>query len=86
VPTILGPGYANLDASIAKNFPLTEVARLKFQGEFYNFTNSTNFLVDNPGSSPNSPRMQNRTPSQNMPTSFGAILADRAAAVCCNSH
>ena len=62
--TIHGPGYANLDASIAKNFPITESARVKFQAEFYNFTNSVNFLVDNPGSSPNSFLMQNRTHSR----------------------
>jgi Carboxypeptidase regulatory-like domain/TonB dependent receptor-like, beta-barrel len=79
--TVHGPGYANLDASIAKSFPLTEAARLKFQAEFYNFTNSTNFLVDNPGSSPNSFRMPNRTPAQNMTTSFAAMLADRGGRV-----
>jgi len=79
--TIHGPGYANLDASLAKSFPITESARVKFQAEFYNFTNSTNFLVDNPGSSPNSLRMPNRTPAQNMTTSFGAMLADRGGRV-----
>ncbi|MBI3684397.1 MAG: hypothetical protein HY235_28825, partial [Acidobacteria bacterium] len=76
-----GPGYGNLDAAIAKNFKLTESSRLKFQAEFYNFTNSVNFLVDNPGSSPNSFRMPNRTPAQNMTTSFGALLADRGGRV-----
>jgi len=79
--TVHGPGYANLDASLAKSFPLTETARFKFQAEFYNFTNSTNFLVDNPGSSPNSFRMPNRTPAQNLTTSFGAMLADRGGRV-----
>ncbi|MBI3678932.1 MAG: TonB-dependent receptor [Acidobacteria bacterium] len=79
--TVEGPGYGNLDAAIAKNFKLTESSRLKFQAEFYNFTNSVNFLVDNPGSSPNSFRMPNRTPAQNMTTSFGALLADRGGRV-----
>jgi len=40
-----------------------------------------NFLVDNPGSSPNSFRMPNPTPQQNMNTSFGAMLADRGGRV-----
>ena len=79
--TIAGPGYGNLDASIAKNFRLAESARLKFQAEFYNFTNSVNFLVDNPGSSPNSFRMRNRTPDQNVNTPFGALLTDRGGRV-----
>jgi hypothetical protein len=79
--TVHGPGYGNLDASIAKNFPITESARVKFQAEFYNFTNSVNFLVDNPGSSPNSFRMQNRTPQQNVNAPFGAMLADRGGRV-----
>lgn len=79
--TIAGPGYGNLDASIAKNFPITESMRLKFQAEFYNFTNSVNFLVDNPGSSPNSLRMLNRTAAQNVGTSFGAMLADRGGRI-----
>ena len=60
---------------------MTESAPLKFQAEFYNFTNSVNFLVDNPGSSPNSFRMPNRTPAQNLTTSFGAMLADRGGRV-----
>ena len=79
--TIEGPGYGNLDSSIAKSFPFTESTRLKFQAEFYNFTNSVNFLVDNPGSSPNAFRMQNRTPAQNAKTLFGALLADRGGRV-----
>ena len=79
--TVEGPGYGNLDASVAKNFLITESVRLKFQAEFYNFTNSVNFLVDNPGSSPNSFRMQNRTPAQNVNTPFGAMLADRGGRV-----
>ncbi len=79
--TIHGPGYGNLDGSIAKNFKLTESFRLKFQAELYNFTNSVNFLVDNPGSSPNSFRMPNRTPAQNLNTPFGAMLADRGGRV-----
>ena len=79
--TIHGPGYANLDGSIAKNFPVIESVRVKFQAEFYNFTNSVNFLVDNPGSSPNALRMQNRTPAQNVNTPFGAMLADRGGRV-----
>ncbi len=79
--TVHGPGYANLDAAIAKNFRLAESARLKFQAEFYNFTNSVNFLVDLPGSSPNSFRMRNRTPEQNANTPFGAMLTDRGGRV-----
>jgi len=29
--TVAGPGYANLDAAIAKSFPIAESVRLKFQ-------------------------------------------------------
>ena len=79
--TIEGPGYANMDASIAKNFPITELIRVKFQAEFYNATNSVNFLFDNPTSSPSSLRMTKTTPAQNVPTAFGALLADRGGRV-----
>jgi hypothetical protein len=79
--TIQGPGYANLDASIAKSFPIAESVRLKFQAEFYNATNSVNFLVDNPTSSPSSLRMTKPTAAQNLTTSFGAMLADRGGRV-----
>ncbi|MBI1789497.1 MAG: TonB-dependent receptor [Acidobacteria bacterium] len=79
--TVHGPGFGNFDAAMAKNFRLAESARLKFQAEFYNFSNSVNFLADNPTSSPNSFRMRNRTPDQNVNTPFGAMLADRGGRV-----
>ncbi len=79
--TIEGPGMGNIDASFAKVFPIREAIRLKFQAEFYNATNSVNFVADNPGSSPSSLRMSKRTPDQNTKTSFGAWLADRGGRV-----
>ncbi len=41
--TVVGPGLALFDASLGKNFLLTERFNLKFQGDFFNALNRTNF-------------------------------------------
>ncbi len=41
--TVAGPGLALFDASLGKNFLLTERFNLKFQGDFFNALNRTNF-------------------------------------------
>ena len=38
-----GPGVANLDLSINKEFPIGETAKAEFRAEFYNFTNTPKF-------------------------------------------
>lgn len=38
-----GPGIANWDVSVNKNFPIREALRLQFRWEFYNFFNHTQF-------------------------------------------
>lgn len=48
-----GPGQANVDFSMFKNFPLREAWRLQFRAEFFNFFNRVNFA--NPVGNRNSP-------------------------------
>lgn len=45
-PGVTGPRYANLDATLAKFFPITERFRLELRWEAYNLTNS--FMAANP--------------------------------------
>jgi len=61
-----GPANKNLDFSLIKNFPLTEIVKLQFRAEAFNLTNTAifglpNTTVGNPGfgvigSQANSPR------------------------------
>jgi hypothetical protein len=39
---VRGPGYADLDLSLQKNFPITERVRLQFRGDFLNAFNHVN--------------------------------------------
>jgi hypothetical protein len=45
--TVVGPGLALLDASLGKNFALAERFVLKFQADFFNALNRTNFSTLN---------------------------------------
>jgi hypothetical protein len=45
---LVGPAYKNVDFNVAKDFPLSEAAKLQFRAEFFNFFNHTNY--ENPGS------------------------------------
>ncbi len=38
-----GPGFAQVNASVVKNFAMTESKSLQFRAEFFNLTNHTNF-------------------------------------------
>jgi len=50
---VQGPGYANWDFSVFKNFHLTEESALQFRGELFDFLNHTNLrLPDSDISSP----------------------------------
>lgn len=40
---LLGPGYSNLDASLIKNFHVTERVNVSFRLQFYNITNTPHF-------------------------------------------
>ena len=44
-----GPGTANLDFSLFKDFPITERYRFQFRAEFFNLTNTPQFRTDNIG-------------------------------------
>ena len=46
-PKLRAPGWATLDASILKSFPLRERVRLEFRAEAYNLANRTNFQRPN---------------------------------------
>jgi len=41
--TVVGPGLAQTDATLSKFFPVTERVRVKFQADFFNVLNRTNF-------------------------------------------
>ena len=41
--TLTGPGFADLDLSVEKAFPVRENLNLQFRAEFFNATNHTNF-------------------------------------------
>jgi hypothetical protein len=43
--TVIGPAYRNLDLSLAKNFRITESARVQFRSEFFNVLNHPNFGI-----------------------------------------
>jgi hypothetical protein len=45
--SLIGPGLAELDASVKKLTPLTERATLQFRAEFFNVLNHTNFGTPN---------------------------------------
>lgn len=51
---VRGPGIANVDVSLLKNFAITETARVQFRAECFNVANHANFgLPDNDLASPN---------------------------------
>ena len=44
---VVGPGYANVDLSLQKNFPITESVRLQFRSDFLNTFNHVNLYTPN---------------------------------------
>ena len=44
---LTGPGRVNFDASLFKNFPITERASLQFRAEFFNLFNTPQFALPN---------------------------------------
>ena len=68
---IIGPGYANLDASLFKNFSIREHQRLEFRLEFFNLLNRTNFK--NPVSSTNATWQSGGILTQNLPARIGQV-------------
>jgi hypothetical protein len=45
--SLVGPGFANLDASLRKDTQITEGLRAQFRAEFFNVLNHTNFGTPN---------------------------------------
>lgn len=43
--TTIGPGYANVDLSLVKDFPIREGIRVQFRGELFNIFNRANFSI-----------------------------------------
>ena len=41
--TLIGPGFANFDFNVAKDFRLTERVKMQFQANFFNLFNRSNF-------------------------------------------
>ena len=46
--TLTGPGFANLDLSLAKSTAIHERLRAQFRAEFFNVLNHTNLATPNP--------------------------------------
>ncbi|MGB0024427.1 MAG: TonB-dependent receptor [Candidatus Sulfotelmatobacter sp.] len=44
---VIGPGYADADISLQKNFPISESMRVQFRADFLNAFNHPNFAVPN---------------------------------------
>ena len=44
---VIGPGYADVDISMQKNFPITETMKVQFRTDFLNLFNHPNFAVPN---------------------------------------
>lgn len=44
---VIGPGYADADISLQKNFPITETMKFQFRADFLNALNHPNFAVPN---------------------------------------
>jgi hypothetical protein len=45
---LIGPGLAELDASLLKNTAISERVNLQFRAEFFNLLNRANFATPNP--------------------------------------
>ncbi len=70
---IEGPGLGQIDGSISKTFHVTEKSRFQFRTEFYNMTNSSNFIFGAGSTSPVALRFPRAT--------FGNIQGDRGGRV-----
>ena len=51
---IIAPGAVNFDASLAKDIPIRERARLEFRGEAFNLANTPQFWPPNTSLGPSS--------------------------------
>jgi len=63
---IIGPGIQNMDAALARNFKLSDAARVQFRADFYNVLNHPNLVAP--------PTMQNFADSAD----FGVLFVARS--------
>ena len=66
---IIGPGYANLDASIFKIFSIKEKQQLQIRVEYFNVFNRTNFM--NPANTQNATWTSGGILTENFPARIG---------------
>ena len=71
INTLQGPGVANWDLSVLKNFPISEKRHFELRAESFNIANHTNFLFAAPG-----PQNSNNATVLGAP-SFGYVTAAR---------
>jgi hypothetical protein len=68
---IVGPAYANLDASLFKKFTIRDKQHLDFRFEFFNVLNRTNFM--NPVNSSDETWQSGGILTQNYPARIGQV-------------
>ena len=76
--TLTGPGFANLDLSLAKSTTIRERLHAQFRAEFFNILNHTNCITPNPvvfSSGPSRAPPQPRTPPAVLSPTAGVITA-----------
>ncbi len=66
---IIGPGFANLDTSLFKVFPIKEKGQLQIRVEYFNVFNRTNFM--NPANSQNATWTSGGILTENFPARIG---------------
>jgi hypothetical protein len=75
---VIGPGYADVDISMQKNFPINERMKFQFRAEFLNLFNHPNFDVPN-DSCGSSNAGGNCQPTPPTTTTFGVSSATQNA-------
>ena len=70
---MIGDGLSNLDATIARNFPIARTRSLQFRAEFFNLANHPNYnLIGRIVNDPTFGIVQNQLPPRQIQFGFKA--------------